>query len=328
MRGRCRRLKRLLFYGAVRVCVAIARLLPRRAALALFSEIGALWGRVDRPAFRRSLEHLEIAFGSTEGPRARRRLARAMCRDLGRNVVDLLRMERLSRETLRSLVEFEGLERLDDALARGRGVLAVSAHLGNWELLGAALCARGYELHVLARPLFDAHSDRLLTRWRRATGIVVHRPEEGLLGMARVLRAGAIAGVLLDQDTRGAGVFAELFHRPAHTPTAPFRLARRLGAAVVPIVIGLDRDGVHRARVLAEIPRSPELDDDRQVLSDVIAWHRVLEQAIERRPTQWAWFHRRWRRKPVVSVVPASTAVARARRMLEIAPSRPAPISR
>ncbi len=329
MNGRHRRVKRLLFYGAVQACTLAARSLPRSAALSAFSAIGAAAGFVDRPARRRALQHLSIGFGRSLDEVGRGEIARAMFRDLGRNLVDLLRMDSLSPETLRRLVVFEGLEHLDEALARGRGVLAVSAHFGNWELLGAALCARGYPLHVVSRPLFDVHSDRLLTNWRRNAGIVVHSRQGGLRGAAQALRGGEIVGVLMDQDTHGPGIFVDFFGRPAHTPRGPFALARRRGAAIVPILIALDDDGVHRARVYPEIPHSPAAEETARLREELTAWHCVLEGEIARRPTQWPWFHRRWKKTMTEAMIePGFVPASRPTRNLDPAPSRPAVFSR
>jgi KDO2-lipid IV(A) lauroyltransferase len=332
--GRHRRAKRLLFRSAVGACTLLARALPRSAALETFAAIGAAAGRIDRPAFRRAIDHLEIAYASATSDADRRRLARAMFRDLGRNVVDLLRLERMRPAALRDLVALEGLEHLDAALSRGRGVMALSAHLGNWELLGAALVAHGYPVHVIARPLFDTPSDRTLNDWRRGAGLVVHTSENALLSAARALRNGEVVGVLLDQDTRGEGIFVEFFGRPAHVPTAPIALARRLGAAIVPMVIGLERSGAHRARVFPAIEAGASKTcasmTERVALEQVIAqWHRILEREISRRPTQWPWFHRRWKKRPA-SVAAREARRARLPRIVRgpAAPSREAAITR
>jgi KDO2-lipid IV(A) lauroyltransferase len=295
----------------------------------VFEAIGEAAGRIDRPAFRRALEHLELAFKGDGNDAERHRLVRGMFRDLGRNVVDLLRLERMRPETIRALVEFDGLRHLDAVMARGRGVLAVSAHLGNWELLGAALVSRGYPVHVITRPLFDDDSNRMLNAWRRKVGLVVHSREAALLAAARALRAGEIVGALLDQDTHGQGMFVDFFGRPAHVPTALFKLARRFDAAIVPIVIGLDRDGVHRARVLPEIERSEGSCTQDSLRADITAWHRVLEREITRRPTQWPWFHRRWKKRPPGTDVVGSTGAERHRMARETpSPSREVAISR
>jgi KDO2-lipid IV(A) lauroyltransferase len=207
-------------------------------------------------------------------------------------------MPRLTPAGRLSLVEFHELEHLDEALARGRGVIMISAHLGNWEVLGGALAARGDPLHVVAREIFDARSDRLLNAVRRELGVIVHPRQAGLFPVVRALRAGHIVGTLVDQDTEGPGVFTDFFGVPARTPRAPFALARRLGAALVPVLIRLDASGCHRVRVFPELKASGAADEEQALKSMVEAWNRILETSIRAHPEQWVWHHRRWKSRP------------------------------
>ncbi len=297
MRGRFRRTKRAVFYVGVRTLQGVARGLPRRAALGLFARIGDLVHVFDRPAIRRSRRHLDQAYGSSISDDEKSRIIRGMFRATGRNLVDLLRPPPRSATDPR--IVLEGREHLDDALRRG-GVVALSAHLGNWEIMGAALAAAGYPVHVLAREVFDRRSDRLLNGWRRRAGIVVHRRTSGLFAAARALKRGAVLGMLVDQDTGGPSLFVDFFGRPARTPRAPFVLARRTGAALVPMWVTLDDDGRHRVRILPALDSSEAVDPEVALRADVAAWHRVLEQAILARPEQWVWHHRRWKTPPPV----------------------------
>ncbi len=320
MRGRHRRAKRILFYAAVRVCFALANALPRGAALTVFGAIGGLVRRVDRPAVGRARAHLALAKGGSLDEAARESVVRGMFRDLARNLVDLLRLPRRTPAEVRALVAFEGEEHLARALARGKGVLAVSAHLGNWELLGAALAGRGVRVHVLAQRLFDARSDRLLAAWRRGAGLVVHSREGGLLSAARALRAGELVGALVDQDTAGPAVEVDFFGQPARTPTSLFLLARRLGAEIVPLTIRLE-GAEHRARIHPAIPRSVLADEAARTRQDLLAWHSILERAIDESPTQWVWFHRRWKSSPSPAAARAARAAAPAPRESGLLPS-------
>ncbi|MGQ0722823.1 MAG: lysophospholipid acyltransferase family protein [Candidatus Eiseniibacteriota bacterium] len=294
MRGKLRTTKRILFHAAVRGLEIWARLLPRRPAMHCFATLGSAVRFIDRPAVARSLRHLEIAQVGADA-RERHRIVREMFRAIGRNLVDLFRLPRIGAEGFARIVSFEGLEHLDRALARGRGVVILSAHLGNWEVLAAALAARGYPMTIIARRIFDERSDRLLNRWRRACGIRVVTRQEGLYPAVRALRRGEIVGTLADQDTGGPSVFADFFGRPARTPEGPFRIARRTGAALVPLWIHLGRDGVHRVQVLPEVPEPTTAGGARE---DAERWHRILEEAVRLHPEQWVWYHRRWKTAP------------------------------
>jgi KDO2-lipid IV(A) lauroyltransferase len=286
----------MVFYPFVRVCEALAVALPRRAAIAVFAALGDVACMIDRRARRRIVGHLEIAWGDRLSLTQRRDVRRRMFQDFARNLVDFLRLPRTTKNDLRQLVYFEGLEHLDEALAKGRGVLAVSAHFGSWELLGAALVARGYEVHVLARDVFDRRVGERLQALREHAGIAVHTGQGGLAGIVRALKRGSIVGVLLDQDTGGPAVFTEFFGRLARTPTTPFRIARRIGAEIVPMLIRLEEDLTHRVRIHRALPNSGDTPDG--VVQDLRGWHRILEREITAHPSQWVWFHQRWKRRP------------------------------
>ena len=295
MRGRFRRTKRFLFRRAVGLLAMLARCLPRRAALCAFAAIGTIVRWIDRPAVARSRRHLALALGDAADPSDRDAILREMFRAFGRNLVDLFRLRRLEAPAVTDLVEFEGLEHLERARGCGRGVIALSAHLGNWELLGAALAARGYPIAVVAHDVFDSASNDLLNTWRRGWGVRVYPRKHGLFRPARWLRENGIVGALVDQDTGGASVHREFFGHAARTPVAPFRLARRLGAELVPMWIHLTETGRHRITIRPMLPRFAELDDEAVVDAWIDAWHRELEGAIREHPAQWVWFHRRWK---------------------------------
>jgi len=261
--------------------------------------IAGLVHRIDRPAVRRSLANLEIAARVAPPGEPRRAVVRGMFRATGRNLVDLFRLGApWTRRAVVRGIRFEGLEHLDAALAKGRGVVLLSAHLGNWEVLAAGLAARGYPLSVVVQDVFDRRSDRLLNAWRRACGVEVIRRKGGLPRAARVLRKGRILGTLVDQDMGGPAAFVPFFGRPARTPTGPFRLARRLGAELVPAWITMDESGVHHAVVRPALAARSGADAEEVLREDVEEWHAMLEKAIEAHPEQWVWHHRRWKTPP------------------------------
>jgi len=302
VRGRFRKTKRVLFHLLVRSLQLLARHLPRRVALSVFAALSEVVRLLDRPAIRRSLANLEIAYGTTLGPAARARIVRGMFRETARNLVDVLRPFPRERRRVDELVRFEGLANLEAALRERRGVIALSAHLGNWEVLGAALAARGFAVHAVAREIFDRRSDRLLNDWRTQAGV---RLGGSLVALRRALRDGGIVGMLVDQDMPGPSVFAEFFGRPARTPRAPFALARRTGAPLVPRWIHLGPDGRHVATILPALALAPGTDE-AAILADVRAWHLRLETAISAHPEQWVWHHRRWRSAPLAEPLGSS----------------------
>ncbi len=248
-----------------------------------------LFGRRDR---RRALDHLALAFPErTE--RDRKALARAAFLHQGMNLAETLHLLTRDCADVARYVEVEGWERVEALRAAGRGVLIVTGHCGNWELLAAAINCRGLGMRVVARALDEPELQDLLVALRDRFGS--RTIERGRPGAARellkALRDGAL-GMLIDQDTRVEGVWVPFFGMPAYTPVGAAKVALRPDVAAVPTFIERREDGSHLARFLEPL----ELPDDPTEATALIT--RAIEEQVRRRPEQWVWMHRRWRRRP------------------------------
>ena len=295
MAGKLRNARHWALYAGVRALQGTATVVPRRLGLPLFAGIGDVVRVFDRPAVRTSRANLARALGHLPESE-REQLMREMFRAMGRNVFDLLRLRAF--DARRAAVRIEGEEWAHEAYARGRGVVALSAHCGNWEILAATMAQRGFPVHAVARRLFDPRLDRLMNDWRESAGVRIHDAAHGLREACRVLRRGEILATLPDQDTSGPAAFVDFFGHPAKTPTMPFRLARSTGAALLPILISQDEHGTHCIRVWPALVPSTAADESEAIRADIAAWHRILEDFLREHPAQWVWFHRRWKSKP------------------------------
>ncbi len=302
-----RSLRRAIAYVLIRGLTAASLRLPRTLSLRLFSGLGVLAFY----ALRRDRNKTEInlALSLPELTRSEvRALGRNVWAALGRNCVDALRLPQMCWEEINGLVRIEGLGILEEALCRGKGVIAVTGHIGNWEMLGAYFSMRGYPLSVLARPLRDERLETLVDSMRRSKGIRPI-PRTGSVKPAyESLRKGGMLGVLIDQDTPVKGVFCDFFGRSAFTPAGPAYLAMRTGAAIVPMGIHLQADGTHLVTVMDSIPHescdtrdcqapSESLEDSR-ARSITQSCTKAIEELIRREPSQWVWMHERWKTRP------------------------------
>ena len=297
--SRFKKSRHLLFYCGLRFLEVIANLIPRRLALGAFGALGSLVGRLDKTSVRRSLSHLDLALGPSLSADERRRIVREMFRQAGRSAADLLRMPHQDSKARLDLVTYEGLEHLDRARRGGkRGVVVLTAHLSNWEMLGATLADLGYPVLVQAREVFDDRTDRLIRRWRDGWGATTVRRSEGLFPVVRELRRGGMVGSLVDQDIGGPSVYVPFFGLPARTTIAPFQLARRTGSALVPMFIARTPDDRYVAWALPEIEQDDSVPAGPDLVRQVGEWHEGLEEALRKYPEQWVWFHKRWKSRP------------------------------
>jgi KDO2-lipid IV(A) lauroyltransferase len=196
---------------------------------------------------------------------------------------------------LLSRVEICGESHLAAAAARGRGVLLLTAHYGNWELLAASRALTAHELSVVIRPLDHPVLDRVVARFRERTGVELITRHRGLREILDALRRGRLVGILLDQNvSRGQGVFVPFFGVPASTSKSLAVISLRTGAPVVPAFIRRRPDGRHRIEIGAALPPPPDGD----VVAYTASFNRAIEEAIRQAPEQWFWLHRRWKTRP------------------------------
>jgi KDO2-lipid IV(A) lauroyltransferase len=227
------------------------------------------------------------------------RIARGAYEHLGRSSIEAAMLARLGPDAVLDL--FEGVDdwgAVEQALSLGRGLIFVTGHLGNWELGGAYLAARGVPLDAIARRMSNPLFDRYLTETRSKIGMVVVHDADAVRRTPRSLRDNRAVAFLSDQGVLGlASTFVPFFGRPAKTPRGPAVFALRLQ---VPVVFGVairQPSGKYRLsfeRVLVEDTG----DRDRDVDAIVTRYTSALERWVRRYPEQYFWHHRRWRRQP------------------------------
>lgn len=280
-----------------RAVAGLIERLPEAGARWLGGALGSFVGRVLRIRRRDVETNLRKAFPDRDEA-WRRRVARECYRHLGREGVAMLRLAQVDREGLIGRTEVVGLDRVREALRRGRGAVIVTGHLGNWEVGGAAVAARGVDLSAVAirqaNPLF--HRD--LARTRERLGMRIVYKKDAPADVLRALRAGRAVALLADQNPIRGGIPVEFFGRPANTARGPAVLALRSDAPVFLGVALAEPGSEARYRVvLQEVPvrRSGDLEDDVHEL--VQTYTRELEAWVRRHPEQYFWHHRRWKER-------------------------------
>lgn len=289
--------KELLYYCAV-VLLFIARAIPARLIFVLGTFGGFCSYYVLRRERRKTLANLELAYAAEKDEHERARIARSVFINMGRNLVELALYPKLDDRSFQALVRLEGKEIIDREFRKGKGIIIITGHIGNWELIPSYFLAVGYTGGVVARRLYFEKYDRLLARLRRSKGFRIFYRDESPKNILRTLKNNEVVGILADQDVRKLdGVFVEFFGRLAYTPTAPVLLAVKSGASLVPAHIV--REG-RRHTLIAGEPIKLRSTGDRKsdMLHNTRLWSRCIERYIREHPEQWVWMHRRWRTRP------------------------------
>jgi KDO2-lipid IV(A) lauroyltransferase len=273
--------------------------LPPRVVAALGAALGWLaWqSRIRR---RVVLDNLRLAFPEkTEAER--RDIARRTYRNFGQMIPDFFRVPSLPRDALEGIFVHEGWENFEAARALGKGVIAATAHFGNFEVLAAAHTLRGVPITMISREMGKSGANDLWRKARLRAGVedLVVTKGSTLSAAIRSLKAGRVLGYVIDQNQpRRRAIFPTFFGVPAATAATPALLAMRTGAAVVFAVSVPLGDGRHK--VVIEGPLAPPDTGDRD--ADALAFMQALNDRLEHwirlHPDRWYWLHRRWKTRP------------------------------
>lgn len=290
----------------VRGLSGVGRCLPQSAIRPIGRALGMAAYRT-QPRYRRvALANLERAFGAEWDRERIEEMARESFRHLGMTLVEFfLRMPRITGEEVEREVLFEGQEHFEEAFKRGKGVLLITGHYGNWEIMGPRLVRAGYQVNAVSRTADDPGTERMIEEIRTRSGMrTIPRRQAARMGLA-ALRRNEILGILLDQNAAEGGVFVPFFGYPASTATGPAVFALKTGAAIVPTFCLREPDGTHRMKVWPPIYPEPTGDRARDVEQLTAEITRVIEMQIRERPELWFWLHNRWKLQPETPTVPS-----------------------
>lgn len=289
------RLETALLNAGLRLLASTLGRLSWPASQRLGRRLGALAWALSRRDRRRALDHLALAFPEKSSAE-RLDLGRDCFRHLGTVLGECLHLFHQDCAFVDSVVEVRGFEEIEKVWRDRRPLVLFTGHCGNWELLGAAVNCRGVGMVVVARSLDEPEQQEMLAALRARFGTpTIERGSEGaarqLLG---TLRKGGALGMLIDQDSgKMDGVWVPFFGRPAFTPVGAAKIALKQQAAVVPVFIERLDDGRHRVAFQPPL----DLPDDPQAATALMT--AKIEEQVRRRPEQWVWMHRRWRRQPL-----------------------------
>ncbi len=240
--------------------------------------------------------NLELAFPEKSAGE-RRELARAVARHFARSALDAIRIQGLQPKDLLATVEIEGWKNVERAVARGRGIFFLTAHIGSWEV---AALVTGLKLDkglaVVNRPLDNPLLESELDRLRRLYGNHIFGKRNMLREMLTQLKRGGGVGILIDQRVHpDQGVEVPFFGRPAWTHPVLSRMASKTGAAVVPTFALRDRPGTYTLRYDEPVVVDELTAAEREDVPLTTRYMKILEDAIRENPDQWLWYHDRWK---------------------------------
>lgn len=280
----------------------LAIALPRNWALALGAGVGSGMARLPGRWRRVALANLALAFPDRTAAEHRRILA-ASGRNLGRSAVEFYRLPKMRPAEVASLVSIPDRSAWERLLRDRdeRGLVVVTAHFGNWELLAYSHGLLGHPVTLVHKPMRNRFVDAFIASVRARAGTRSIPKRAAAREALRTLRQREILVIPTDQNQpRHEGIFVDFFGRAANTNPGAARLARHTGAALWPVF--LVRDGEsdrHRVEILPRIEVADTGDSNEDIRATTQRCVDAIEAMLRRHPEQWIWFHNRWRTRPL-----------------------------
>ena len=299
-RGRLKRIGDVLAYGALRGVWAGLGAVSLPVARRGLEAVAVVFSRLDRRHRRVVLGNLDIAFPGMDLS-VRASVLDASFRNWGRLGAEIVHGDELI-DAAAADPDWQALARaVSEGLEGGRGLLVLTAHLGNFELLARLFGRAVGKVAVFHRPLGIPEIDGFLIRERERFGVTSLGRGAVVRDALRFLAAGGCVALPLDQNQReGRGVFVDVLGHPACTSTVLARLSLASGAPVLP-VFSVWMDGVTRP-VIGELirpPHRPSSAEREGVLLELTCLYSAeVDRAVRRFPHQWNWAHRRWKTRP------------------------------
>ena len=297
-RRRIKRLRRWGVFCLLRVGYGIIRFFPRTGLQLLICVVAPfiyLLDRRDREIMRHNLFR---AF--PEKSRAyRERIAQRVFLNLGRSAGDTLLAYRNRHRNMEKYVPMDVDWAAYCRLLTKEGAVAITGHLGAWELIGALVSQNAPgRVAVIARKIYFGPFNDWIVKVRDALSIKVFYQDDSPLQVVRHLKQKNVLGILPDQDVKGVGgIFVPYFGVDAWTPTGPAAMAIMANVPIYVTYLVWD-GGAYRLRNAGPF-RPPESGTrDEKIRSLTETWTRELERVVRQYPDQWVWFHRRWRTRP------------------------------
>ena len=279
------------------VLIKFVAWLPLPVVHGLGRFIGFLFGRVARHHRVEAFAQLERSMPELS-PSEVKRIINTMYRYQGVNGVEMIWYSTRGLETVDAAVEVEGMEHFEAARERGKGVLALTGHVGNYELMPMATATKGYKISAVVKRIKNEAVNEVVEALRSHDGLTFLSTKNVYKDCLKALRRNEIVGMIIDQNmTREEGVFVDFFGEPACTTPGLAYMSAQSRAPVVPAFIYRKPGGgfVLRIHPLMEPPadRSPSATHEATQ-----RYTQAVEDAVRAAPEQWIWMHRRWKTRP------------------------------
>ncbi len=280
----------LYYMGRIIFC----RLLPKELSYRITQLIADAHYFLARPTRRALISNLRVVWGKEKSEREIRRMAHRTFRRFSSYAVDFFYSPQINRDNIDDWVIIKGLHYVDWALSQGRGVVTLSAHLGNWELGGITMALKGYKMNVLALGHGKRRATDIFRKQREAKGVKVIPLGVAARRCFQALRKNELLATLGDRDVKGKGMRVEFFGKKAIVPKGPATFSLETGAIIVPCFIFKKGEKYELSFERPILPK-PTGNKEKDLLHLTKECLKVIEKYIKEHPEEWFLYHPIWR---------------------------------
>ena len=235
--------------------------------------------------------NLDIVYGNMT-PGEKKKFAKENFENYGIGFFEFIKFTLWKPEKSASLVkEIEGYEHFEKAKSEGRGLIGITGHFSNWELIPIYFKVKGFNVGVIGTRLFDSRLDKIVNLTRGKSGVSVFDRDSGARAMLKELKQGMMRGILADQDTRVDSEVLPFLGKDAKTPIGPAVLAKKLGLYLCTLFVVRRKDGYYKIVVNKPF----ENVKNKEVKELAAQYNGEIGRMIKEQPLQWAWVHERWK---------------------------------
>jgi KDO2-lipid IV(A) lauroyltransferase len=227
------------------------------------------------------------------------RIAKGVYRNGAIVIAEFFDMPSITKYNIHQWGEVDGLEHYHAAIAKGKGILSIVAHFGNWELLPIGIPMYAKPIYIVYRPLDNPVIDNMVEYVRTMQGNVLIPKGGSGKRIMELLKENQIVGILSDQNVAvQEGVFVDFFGRPACTGVGLAVMAMRSGSPVLAIFPARQKSGKYKVILKPAMEAIITDDYEADLLVNTQRFTKVIEEIVREYPDQWFWFHQRWKTKP------------------------------
>ena len=237
--------------------------------------------------------NLRIIFPE-KSSRELRKISRMVFRNFAKYLVDFFRFERLDRAYIDKNIKLENLHYFDQALAKGKGVVVLTAHLGNWELGGVVIAQLGYPFWAVALPHKNKKVNDFFDGQRNRKGVKVIAMGKAVRSCITEIRNNHMVALVGDRDFSEKGIVLDFFGKPMHFPEGPAALSLMTGASIVPGFMLRNPDDSFTLRIEKPVEFTPSGNKEKDLADLIGVYKNIIQDYVRKYPEQWYVFRKFW----------------------------------